>query len=485
MDKCPYCLSEIRPGDNFCLNCGNRLTPASSVSDATIAAPDNWGGIAFSSPPQEESHDAATILNTDLDQSAYPLESTAYAAQPTTDHTHEPAQLILRGDKGDKQEFTLDKPEMTIGRAPTSDVVLAKDKLTSRRHATLRYDNGNYYVRDESSANGTFVNGQQLETMTPFKLKNGDLIGIGEYELVFRDPTASSNVTAIEDMPTQMVGFQPIDVTARTQSDDGATMVGNDPYRTRPAEDELMEAIKNNSNGNGIASTPAVAPSVPVATSYVPPAPIATSVPVSPVVASGSVASTPPVASVAATPSDAPAPSPVAVPMATPAPSPAPRAATSNFSSGSSNNDSVTFSHLNSIVPPILPDMSALMAAMSTLDGQVSALQEQLNATQEAMRNHENEIAQTSNQLRTAVRRVSDRMDSTIADVARSREALAWADLIQLMEDVMNNPRDIEYVGKLARKARELNKVFQIHQTVLNTMAECNSLLRSVIGEEK
>ena len=188
-----------------------------------------------------------------------------------------------------------------------------------------------------------------------------------------------------------------------------------------------------------------------------------------------------------ATPSDAQVPSPVAAPIATPAASPMPKAATSNYSSAANNNnsDSVTFGRLNSIVPPILPDMSALMAAMSTLDGQVSALQEQLNATQEAMRTHENEIAQTSSQLRTAVRRVSDRMDSTIADVARSREALAWADLLQLMEDVMNNPRDIEYVGKLARKARELNKVFQIHQTVLNTMAECNSLLRSVIGEEK
>ncbi len=53
------------------------------------------------------------------------------------------------------------------------------------------------------------------------------------------------------------------------------------------------------------------------------------------------------------------------------------------------------------------------------------------------------------------------------------------------MEDVMNNPRDIEYVTKLARKARELNKVFQIHQSVLNTLAECTSLLRSLIGEDR
>jgi len=134
---------------------------------------------------------------------------------------------------------------------------------------------------------------------------------------------------------------------------------------------------------------------------------------------------------------------------------------------------------------PALPDVAPLAAALTALDGQVASLQEQLNATQEAMRKHDAEIAQAANQLRSGVRSVSDRMDKTIADVARNREQLAWAELSQLMEDVMNNPRDIEYVTKLARKARELNKVFQIHQNVLNTLAECTSLLRSLIGEDR
>jgi hypothetical protein len=125
------------------------------------------------------------------------------------------------------------------------------------------------------------------------------------------------------------------------------------------------------------------------------------------------------------------------------------------------------------------------MAALSTLDGQVMSLQEQLNATQEAVRNHETEVAQAANQLRVGVRRVSERMDSTISEVARSREALSWAELIQHMEDVQNNPRDVEYMTKLARRARELNKVFQLHQNVLNTLAECNSLLRGLVGENK
>jgi hypothetical protein len=125
------------------------------------------------------------------------------------------------------------------------------------------------------------------------------------------------------------------------------------------------------------------------------------------------------------------------------------------------------------------------MAALSKLDGEIMSLQEQFNTTQGAMQQRDTELTKNANELRNGILRVAERMDNTIADVARSREALAWAELLQLMDDVMNNPRDIEYVTKLARKARELNKVFQIHQNVLNTMAECNSLLRSMIGGQE
>jgi leucyl aminopeptidase len=156
----------------------------------------------------------------------------------------------------------------------------------------------------------------------------------------------------------------------------------------------------------------------------------------------------------------------------------------SSSTSATANDTGVNFNRLSNLSQPTLPDMTDLTAALSTLDGQVMSLQQQLNATQEALQAHDAEVAKTANQLRTGVRKVSERMDNTIADVARTREALAWAELLQLMEDVMNNPRDIEYVTKLARKARELNKVFQLHQSVLNTMAECNSLLRSMISED-
>jgi pSer/pThr/pTyr-binding forkhead associated (FHA) protein len=342
-----------------------------------------------------------------------------------------PARLTLRTDSGETlQEFVLDKPEFSIGRAPSSDILLSKDKLTSRRHATIHYEHGTYFLSDERSANGTFVNGQQLEEKTPYKLQNGDRVAIGEYEMVFHANQASQ--VDIESLPTMVVNLG--GETYATHEDPQSTAATSDEFGTRP----WNPSEANNAEKAAIGA----------------PTPSAEGEPAAPI-------------------ADTPAPAVAAnrAPVASP--------------SAPLETGGVTFSRLTSLPQPQLPDVAPLMAALATLDGQVSSLQEQLNATQEAMRNHESDIAQATSQLRAGVRRVSERMDTTIADVARSREQLAWAELLQLMEDVMNNPRDIEYVTKLARKARELNKVFQIHQNVLNTLAECTSLLRSLIGEDR
>jgi len=453
MDKCPYCSAETRPGDNFCLNCGNRLVPSTpspqqaqpAFGDATLPASEDWlpPGPEASPSHQEsewkEDENLLTIANTSMEPAASPVDTSAAStsaapvAQAIMDKVEHPAHLILRTDTGEVlKEYPLENPETSIGRAPTSDILLSKDKLTSRRHATVSYQNGNYVIVDERSANGTFVNGQQLEEMTPRTLQDGDHIGIGEHELVFQAYKSASPGVDIESMPTITVSPSAMaDITYRTREDEVLTASAIDDFSTRSM------------NGGDSTST---------SSSDVLPEPVtpSTSNDVDPAI-------------------DTKVEEP-AVPVVPPV---------SDTSTG------VTFSRLTNLPQPTLPDVAPVMAALATLDGQVSSLQEQLNATQEAMRNHEADIAQTSNQLHTGVRRVSERMDSTIADVARSREQLAWTELIQLMEDVMNNPRDIEYVTKLARKARELNKVFQIHQNVLNTLAECTSLLRSLLGEDK
>ncbi len=514
MDKCPYCGAETRPGDNFCLNCGNRLVstsfPAHSqqeIGGETQASPEEWN--------VQQGHELATVGATvgawsnsnepKVSESAAELPTQRSVQPSSADGIEHPARFVLRADDGAVlQEYPLDKLEISIGRAPNSDILLSKDKLTSRRHATVRYENGNYVLRDERSANGTFVNGQQIEEMVPRVLEEGDHVGIGEHELLFRS-YGSMSTGGVEDLPTISVGSPP-EMTYRTREDLLATMATSDQFSTSSMENGLVEEDRQQAqspqpvaqeqeaqpvvqaedvqpqeqvvaptNGSVMPVAPTSAQSIPVANSYSAPEVAPVEKEVAPV-----ESTPPPVVTI---------PPEQNVTMQAPTSNTAQATTTTNTSTqapATTNADTnVTFSRLTSMSQPSLPDMTALMAALSTLDGQVMSLQEQINSTQDAMHNHDAEIAQTTNQLRAGVRRVAERMDNTIADVARSREALAWADLSQLMEDVMNNPRDIEYVTKLARKARELNKIFQIHQNVLNTMYECNSLLRGLIGEER
>ena len=469
---CPYCGAETRPGDNFCLNCGNRLTPSSQpqaqpvVGEATLPAQDGWtpsvqdqGSTPVSSGTNWSDTAAPTISSSGFEPpTAFGTNATQSAGQATSIASatiEHPARFILRADNGEVlQEYVLEKPEISIGRAPNSDILLSKDKLTSRRHATVTYENGKYILHDERSANGTFVNGQQLDEMATHVLQDGDHVGIGEHELIFRGFGSSASAAALADnnlseMPTIAVQFNPDqELTYRTQEDQLVTAAASDDFSTNSMDNGTAEAVQLPANPPEPATPAAkeVSPSPALAEIEAVPGVLAVARP-----------------AVAQTPSS----------PASPVPSTPPQ------------DIGITFSSLTNIPQPTLPDIAPLMAALSTLDGQVMSLQEQLNATQDAVRNHETEVAQAANQLRTGVRRVSDRMNNTIADVARSREALSWAELTQLMEDVQNNPRDIEYVTKLARRARELNKVFQMHQNVLNTLAECNSLLRGLIGEDK
>ncbi len=173
-NKCPYCGADTRQGDNFCLNCGNRLPSVlppqqaqPGMGDATLAVEEDWaaGAVPGAAPAHAWSDAAApTVADSKGEATSYQTEAAVSTMQATIDKIERPAHIVLRSENGEVlQEYPLDKLEMSIGRAPNSDILLSKDKLTSRRHATIHYENGQYVLRDERSANGTFVNGQQLD----------------------------------------------------------------------------------------------------------------------------------------------------------------------------------------------------------------------------------------------------------------------------------------------------------------------------------
>lgn len=85
--------------------------------------------------------------------------------------------IVIRG-----VAYQLRDREVSVGRAPSCDIVLADD-LASRHHATLFSDAGGVSVRDNHSRNGTMLNGERL--LGSKELYHLDEIVIGSSQMVF------------------------------------------------------------------------------------------------------------------------------------------------------------------------------------------------------------------------------------------------------------------------------------------------------------
>jgi serine/threonine protein kinase len=81
------------------------------------------------------------------------------------------------------QEFYLEKEEITLGHAGSSDILLDHDQTTSRHHAMLQRKGNQYYAYDLRSDQGVIVNGQKLTPDIGHPLVDGDRIFICSYTL--------------------------------------------------------------------------------------------------------------------------------------------------------------------------------------------------------------------------------------------------------------------------------------------------------------
>lgn len=80
------------------------------------------------------------------------------------------------------KRFVLEATPVRIGRGPDNHIILEGDSV-SRRHSHLERRGAAWYVVDERSTNGTYVNEEQVPGEQP--LQNGDRIKVGPTILKF------------------------------------------------------------------------------------------------------------------------------------------------------------------------------------------------------------------------------------------------------------------------------------------------------------
>lgn len=93
--------------------------------------------------------------------------------------------LLVVHDKvtGEQWEYLMSSTSVRIGRDETCGLVL-RDRQVSRHHATIFREGGRYYLRDEGSRNGTFLNGSLVTAVR--SLQDGDEVGIAaRYRILF------------------------------------------------------------------------------------------------------------------------------------------------------------------------------------------------------------------------------------------------------------------------------------------------------------
>jgi hypothetical protein len=133
---------------NYCSRCGALLEKGSSAAETTQSlSPEEVG---------EHEHDLLDGL--------------------------EGPALVVRSGGGRAGETFLPSGERTrIGRSPDCEIFL-DDVTVSRNHAVLVQRDGAFYVEDEGSLNGTFVNRHRIDSA---KLENGDEVQVGKYRMTF------------------------------------------------------------------------------------------------------------------------------------------------------------------------------------------------------------------------------------------------------------------------------------------------------------
>jgi predicted component of type VI protein secretion system len=98
------------------------------------------------------------------------------------------ADVIELWSLGRARLVLLEGRRMTIGRGLENDITIA-DPEASAVHAALEPLAGTWAVRDLTSRNGTFVNGERVLTERP--LHRGDEIRIGRSRLVYRPESST------------------------------------------------------------------------------------------------------------------------------------------------------------------------------------------------------------------------------------------------------------------------------------------------------
>jgi hypothetical protein len=177
--KCPNCGKERARGDKFCDGpdgCGFPLVsaqPSYRANDANLVT----GEVRC---PRQDCGRINPVANTFCYYCGEPLgEWVKILPEPRTSPPASPVKARLKLPSN--SEITLATEARWLGRDDLNGLVPEHDlQYISVQHLIIRFENGQYYVEDQNSTNGTRLNGIEITGKGKYRLDNGDHIELAE-----------------------------------------------------------------------------------------------------------------------------------------------------------------------------------------------------------------------------------------------------------------------------------------------------------------
>ena len=173
--NCPVCGHPNVPGAVFCENCGAEMsaTPASQPIAEQAASPAETPVI--------------------VDETPLPEPAAQPAPAPFVPLTAIPGGLTVRNTNASlpfppgKQTIVLGREDPVSGIFPDIDLDPhgGLESGVGRQHARLVLQNGQVFLEDLDSVNGTALNRQRLAPRQPSPVKDGDEIRLGKLVLLY------------------------------------------------------------------------------------------------------------------------------------------------------------------------------------------------------------------------------------------------------------------------------------------------------------
>ncbi|HBX70323.1 MAG TPA: hypothetical protein DEH25_13330 [Chloroflexi bacterium] len=152
------------------------------------------------------------------------------------------------------QTFPIEPGEKIFGRDPNSDFYL-DDTEVSRQHARLKVAQGEIWLIDLGSTNGTKVGGVTLSPNTPYRLQLGQSFSIGNFILQVDEPArlykaspARNAKTDVEEASVDSLPVQALNLMSRPRTTLGRG-AANDIFISHPLVNRQHAALEKHGEG--------------------------------------------------------------------------------------------------------------------------------------------------------------------------------------------------------------------------------------------